>query len=35
MSLDYFISVFFIGAFFVIFPVLIIRGIFRLIDKIS
>lgn len=32
MTLDYLISVFFIAIPFVVFPVLIIRGLFKLID---
>jgi hypothetical protein len=35
MTIDYFISVYFISAFFILFPVLIIKNIFRVIGRLK
>ena len=35
MTIDYFISVFFMSVFFVLFPVLIIQGIYKIIKNLN
>lgn len=35
MTLDYFFSVYFISAFFTLFPVLIIKGIIKIIKTLD